>query len=210
MGKININITGDTAAKIISSVFHPLFMPVYGLAVIFSAPTVFGYLPFDVKKLLFLIIFINNILLPFSLLPFFKYRNVINSWSMEERSERTLFLILTTLLYGATTYIVFSFRVPMFLKSFLMAVFFISLAVTIINIWWKISIHAVAMGAITALAIILSVKMFSPLMWYFITIIIVSGLVLYARLKLNFHNPLQVWTGYFAGIIFMGSYLWFF
>jgi hypothetical protein len=41
-------------AKIISIVFHPLLMPVYGMAIIFSAPTLLGYLPFNVKKLYYL------------------------------------------------------------------------------------------------------------------------------------------------------------
>ena len=51
-------------AKIISAVFHPLFIPVYGMVIIFSAPTLFGYLPFTVKKLLLLIVLINNVFFP--------------------------------------------------------------------------------------------------------------------------------------------------
>lgn len=210
MALMRLTYTQDTPAKLVSFVFHPLFMPLYGMALIFSAPTLFGYLPWEVKKLLFLIILINNVMLPFSLLPFFRYRNVISSFSIEERSERNLPLILTTLLYGATSYIVFTFRVPVFIKSFFLAFFFLSLTVTIINFWWKISTHSVGIGAITALAIVLSVKMYSPLIWYFIVIIIVTGLVLSSRLKLNYHNPGQVWLGYLTGIIGIGLYLWFF
>jgi len=45
----------ETLAKIVGIVFHPLLMPVYGMAIIFSAPTLYGYLPFNVKKLLLLI-----------------------------------------------------------------------------------------------------------------------------------------------------------
>ena len=40
----------ENAAKIISILFHPLLMPVYGLLVIFFAPTLFWYLPFRVKE----------------------------------------------------------------------------------------------------------------------------------------------------------------
>ncbi len=75
------NLT-DTFARIISVVFHPLFMPIYGLLIIFSAPTLFGYLPFQVKKLLLLIVIINNVMLPFSLMPFFIHRNIISTWTI--------------------------------------------------------------------------------------------------------------------------------
>jgi membrane-associated phospholipid phosphatase len=77
----------------------------------------------------------------------------------------------------------------------------LSLAITIINFWWKISIHSAGSGALTALVFILSFRMYSALGWYLILVITVSGLVLSSRLRLNFHNPRQVWLGYFAGFL---------
>jgi membrane-associated phospholipid phosphatase len=159
---------------------------------------------------LFFIIFINNVLLPLSLLPFFKYRNIISSWSVENRKERIIPLLLTTLLYAATSYIVFRFPIPVFLKSFIFASFFLSVIVTIINFWWKISLHSVGVGALSALVLILSLKMHSPLLWYLISIIIIGGLVLSSRLKLNSHNPLQVWIGFLTGNVCLGLFLWFY
>jgi hypothetical protein len=200
----------DKPAKIISVIFYPLLMPLYGMAIIFSAPTLFGYLPFEVKKLLFLIVLMNNVLLPFSLLPFFRYRNIISSWSVENRRERIIPLIIITLLYSVTSFIIFRFTIPVFLKSFIYAAFFISLVVTIINFWWKISIHSVGVGALTALVLILSLKMYSPLTWYLILVIIAAGLVLSSRLKLNSHSPDQVWFGFLAGFFGLILFMMFF
>lgn len=191
----------DSVAKVVSIVFHPLLMPVYGLAIIFSAPTLFGFLPFTVKKLLFLIILVNNVFLPMALLPFFYHRNIISTWTITDRKERFIPLIITTVLYGATSYIIFRFPVPIFLKAFLFSSFFISLLVTVINFWWKISLHAVGVGALLATVVILSAKMSAPLEWYLVSAILVSGLVLSSRLKLNYHNPLQVWMGYLSGFL---------
>ena len=200
----------NTLAKIVSYIFHPLFIPVFGMAIIFSAPTLFEYLPYDIKKLLLLIILVNNVLLPLSLLPFFRYRNIISSWSVENRKERNIPLITTTILYFATSYIVFRFPIPLFLKSFIFAAFFISFTVTIINFWWKISIHSVGMGSLTALVLILSLKMNSPLLWHLISVIITAGLVLSSRLILNSHTPRQVWIGFLTGFLVLGLYMWFF
>jgi hypothetical protein len=186
-------------AKIIAIIFHPLLMPVYGLAIIFSAPTLLEYLSFNVKKLLILIMLVNNVLLPLSLLPFFIHRNIITSWTISERKERNIPLIITTTLYFATSLIIFRFPIPGFLKSFIFASAFLSLMVTVINFWWKISIHSVGAGSLIGLVLILSLKMLTPLEWYLISAIIAGGLVLSSRLKLNLHNPQQVWVGLFAG-----------
>jgi hypothetical protein len=189
----------DTLAKIIAMIFHPLLMPVYGMAIIFSAPTLFGYLPYNVKKLLLLIMLVNNVLLPLSLLPFFIQRKIITSWAISEKRERNIPLIITTILYFATSFIIFRFPIPVFLKSFVFATAFLSLIVTVINFWWKISLHSVGSGALIGLVLLLSVKMLTPLDWYLISAIIAGGLVLSSRLKLDLHSPLQVWVGLFAG-----------
>jgi len=195
----------EKTAKIISVVFHPLLMPVYGLAIIFSAPTLFGYLPFNVKRLLILIVLVNNVLLPLSLLPFFIHWNIISSWTIIERKERNIPLIMSTLLYCTTTFIIFRFPVPVFLKSFIFGASILSLIVTVINFWWKISLHSVGAGALISLVLILSMKMLTPLEWYLIPVVIITGLVLSSRLKLNLHSPAQVWIGLFTG--FFGLYL---
>jgi hypothetical protein len=194
-------------AKIISIVFHPLLMPVYGMAIIFSAPTLLGYLPFNVKKLLLLIMLVNNILLPLSFLPFFIHRNVITSWAITERKERNIPLIITTILYCVTSFIIFRLPIPLFLKSFIFASAFLSLMVTVINLWWKISLHSVGAGALIGLVLMLSLKMLTPLDWYLISAIIAGGLILSSRLKLNLHNPQQVWVGLSAGFFGLTIYM---
>jgi hypothetical protein len=70
-----------------------------------------------------------------------------------------------------------------------------------INFWWKISIHAVGAGALLATIYALSMKMYTPLTWYLVTVILASGLVLSSRLRLNSHNPAQVWLGFLTGFI---------
>jgi hypothetical protein len=190
---------GSRLAKIISVVFHPFLMPVYGMLIIFSAPTLFGFLPFNVKKILFFIVLINNVLIPLSLMPYFRLRNIISSWTIENRKERTIPLIATSFFYSVTVYITFKFHIPLFIKSFILASAFLAIAVTIINFWWKISIHSVGAGTLTALVVILSVKMHIPLTWFLITAILSSGMVMSSRLWLNSHKPGEVWSGFLLG-----------
>lgn len=191
----------DKLAKTISVIFHPLLMPVYGLLIIFMAPTLLNYLPFDVKKLIVLIVLVNNILLPLSLIPFFVHNNMISSWFMNDRKDRVIPLIITTMLYCVTTYIVFRFPVPFFLKTFFLAAAFLSLVATLINLWWKISLHSMSSGVLFALVLILSIRMHTPLLWYLIPAILAAGMIMSSRLQLKLHDPLQVWSGFLAGFL---------
>jgi hypothetical protein len=199
----------DTLAKTFSIIFHPLLMPVYGLVIIFSAPTLFGYLPFAVKKLLLLIVLVNNVFLPMSLMPFLFHKGIITTWTIFDRKERLIPHVLTTVLYGATSFIIFKFPLPLFLKSFIFSAFFLSFLVTVINLKWKISVHSVGAGALLAMVLVLSLRMYTPLVWHFISVAVTSGIVLSSRLRLNYHNPQQVWLGLFTGFAGLSLFMLF-
>lgn len=203
IGMINgskINIP-DKLARIVSIVFHPLFMPLYGLMILLSAPTFLKYLPVEVKRILCLIVFIDNVFIPIALLPFLRYRNMISSYHIEDRKERIIPLLTTSILYCTTSFIIFRYQIPFFLKSFIFATSVVAIVVSMINFWWKISIHAVGAGALLATVFALSIKMYTPLTLYLLTVILASGLVLSSRLRLNSHNPSQVWLGFLTGFI---------
>jgi hypothetical protein len=187
----------DTLAKIISIIFHPLLMPVYGILIIFSAPTPIGYLPVALKRMLFIIILINNVILPLSLMPYFRYRIIP--------------LLATSFFYSVTAYITFRYHIlTPFIKAFILSAAFLAICVTIIAFWWKISIHSAGAGALISLVIILSVKMSTPLTWFLLPVILASGLVLTSRLWLNSHNPEEVWFGLLLGLIGSSLFLLFF
>ncbi len=197
----------DKLAKIVSGVFHPLFLPLYGLIILLSAPTFLRYLPVEVKNTVFIIVFINNVLIPLALLPFFRYRNIISSYNIEERSERIMPLLTTSILYCTTSFIFFKYPIPFFLKSFIFATSILSIIVSMINFWWKISIHSVGAGALSATVFVLSLKMHTPLLWYMITVIMTASLILSSRLKLNSHNPGQVWVGFLTGFLVISLFI---
>jgi hypothetical protein len=198
-----MNEVGDhsiTSAKIVSILFHPLFMPAYGLAIILSDFSPFGYLPYTVKRLLLLIIVINNIFLPLSTLPFLKQMNFIRSFTLNEREERAVPMIIATLLYATTSYIIYRFPVPHVLKSYFFSTFLLSLVITITNFRWKISLHSTGAGALTGIILYFSFALHAPMLWFLVTALFSAGVILSARLRLNIHSPAQVWAGFFTGL----------
>jgi len=203
----NIRTAGNILAKTISLIFHPLFVPLYGLLIVLSAPTMIGYLPWPVKRTLLILILINNVLLPFSFIPYFKIRNVISSWTIDNRKERIIPLITTSFFYSVTFFITFRYHIPVFIKTLILTSAILAICVTVINFWHKISIHSAGAGAIVAIVFVLSLKMHAPLPWALAASIISAGLVLTSRLWLNSHNPGEVWSGFFLGFILSGSLL---
>jgi hypothetical protein len=209
MSTENTTSLPDTLAKIISTVFHPVFMPLYGLIILLSAPTFLGYLPAEIKRIMFLVVLVNNVFLPLALIWFFRFRNLISTYKIEDRRERTIPLLTASILYCTTSFIVFNYQIPFFLKSFIFATSVVSIIVSMINFWWKISIHAVGAGALTATVFVLSLKMYTPLTWYLAAVILTGGLVLSSRLRLNSHNPSQVWVGFLTGLLGISLFILF-
>lgn len=204
----NTNIP-DGLAKAVSVVFHPLFMPLYGLIIMMEAPTFIHYMPSNVKNVLFLIVFINNVLIPLAFLPILRYRNIISSYNIEERSERVMPLLMTSILYCTTSFIVFRYQIPFFLKSFIFATSILSVLVSMINFGWKISVHSVGAGALVATVVVLSLKLHTPLTGYLLAVILAGGLILASRLRLNSHNPAQVWVGFLTGFLVISLFILF-
>ena len=197
----------DKLAKIVSLVFHPVLMPLYGLIILLSAPTFLGYLPADIKKILILVLLVNNVFIPIALLPLFRYRNLISTYIIDDRRERIIPLLTASILYCTTSFIVFNYQIPFFLKSFIFATSILSIILSMVNFWWKISIHSAGAGALTATVLVLSLKMYTPLTCYLTSVILIGGIVLTSRLRLNSHNPSQVWLGFLTGLLVISLFI---
>jgi len=191
----------DRLAQIVSVIFHPLLMPVYGLLIIFTAPVLYGYLPFQVKRMLLFIVAINNVFLPLMLISYFRFRRLISSWTMNDRKERIIPLIITSFFYLFSVYLIYRFHIPFFIKSFIICSAVLAVAVTIVNFWFKISLHSIGAGVLTALVMILSIKMQAPVTLLMIIVILASGLVMSSRLWLKSHTPGEVWSGFLLGML---------
>jgi hypothetical protein len=192
-------------AKVISVIFNPLFIPLYGLLIIFTAPTLFWYIPIKIKKILFLVVATNNVLVPVTLMPFFRYRNIITSWIIETRKDRVIPLIAVSIFYSITSFVVFRLQIPAFIKAYLISITLTIITLTVINLWWKISLYSAGAGILAGIVIVLSFKMMVPLTSFLIPVILTGGLILASRLKLNTHSPSEVYLGFLAGFAGMVS-----
>ncbi|MBR2501475.1 MAG: hypothetical protein IKB68_03220, partial [Rikenellaceae bacterium] len=66
---------------------------------------------------------------------------------------------------------------------------------------WKISLHLICMGGVTAVFTLLSVAGAGQHFWALVATILLSGALASARLHLGAHNPSQIAVGYFGGLV---------
>ncbi len=205
MKNFSDNTSLKLSSQILSVIFFPGFLPVYGLLIIFNAPTLFAYELAarygSLKGIILLLAFVNMTVVPVALMPLLKYRNIISSYNMNTRSDRIVPMAIGSLMYLVTTIIFYSFQIPGIIKSFILATTILSVLILVITFRWKISIHSAGLGSLLATVMALSVRMYANLAAIWIPLILISGLVMASRLYLNSHNPSQIYAGFALGFL---------
>lgn len=201
MEEVQGRLTLSYLSRVLSVILHPVFMPLYGLLLIFNAPTFLVHLPYNIKRVIFLLAMVNMTVVPIAMLPLLRYRNLISTYSMESSRERVFPLTLGVLLYAVTTVIFYSYQIPVLIKSFMLAATVTSLILLVTTFWWKISIHSAGLGGLLATVMALSIRMGANLELLWIGLMLISALVMMSRLYLRVHSPAQVYTGFLAGFV---------
>ena len=193
-------------ASFISWILHPMLMPTYALLLIFTQDAFFVLLlPERVKLILTGLVVSNTLLLPLIFIWMMKKRGIISSYQMPERGERSFPFAVTGLFYFATWYMMNSLGLPQLYYLFVIGGAALIIISLIINLFWKISIHAIGIGGLTGGFTGLNYLMAVDSVLLILVLVLLSGLVGYARLKLNTHNQAQVYVGFAVGVAVMGG-----
>ncbi len=192
-------------AKIISYVFHPVFMPcVMSFFLYVLTRTSFSGINDRQLMMWLLSIFIATVFFPLFTIGLMKPLGFIGSFQMPTARDRTIPLMATMIFYFWISHVfqsINNINVPIELKVLLLGNFWGLVVLFIINIFTKISMHTTAAGGMIGIIIVLminsNVNMITPL---FITIVL-AGIIGSARLVLGAHQKGDVWLGYIIGIL---------
>lgn len=192
------------AASILSVVFHPLFIPLMGILLLMNLNNYFAY-PITLKEKLIVIalVVLSTIILPIIFIAFLKFKKIIASFQLHNREERTLPYLFSSLLLYFCYYILNKSYISDVYIIFLLGANLLLIITLLINFWWKISIHMIAIGGLLGTIVGLALRLHLSLVLLVVIIFLISGLVGFARLKQNSHNPPQVYGGFLVGALFM-------
>ena len=184
-------------AKIISIIGHPIFHPTW-MMIILLLSGITRFTPGN--DLTFLTItFSMTFILPALIILMMKKWHVISSLEMEERDDRLAPLFVMILFVYAT--IKFFNKLQMFsiFSFYLTSVIVVTILAFVITIFWKISLHALGWGCLTACLFIMTTVSMRMYLLYFLGSIVISGIVAAARLKLKSHSNAQIYSGFAMG-----------
>jgi len=189
-------------ATTISILLHPLLMPTYMFMILIRfLPDVFN--PMSMKAMLYvlLLVFLTTFVIPSLSLLGLRTSSIISNLKLENRNERKLPFIFISVFYILTTFLFIDrLEVGRILTILLISVSAQIVLLAIITFFWKISIHGAGIGGMSGFLLAL-IYLFpeNPLLYPFVGLILISGVVLSARLYLDVHSPKEVYFGYAFG-----------
>lgn len=180
-----------------------MLMPLYGMLLFSLAmKQLLPQLPFAYIGVCIAGTAVLTLIIPILLLLFMWRKGYIDSLHINDAKQRTIPYIYTLICYGFWAYFVrVTLQLPTFLLLVALGAIAALLAVTIINRRWKISAHLTGigglLGGICSFALNYSVL---PL-GLIVGVLAISLMLMYARLYLNAHTPMQVVCGFLLGLL---------
>ena len=186
--------------KSISYIFNPILMPLAGSIIYFiTAPR---FIPENIIQAKILGLLIITVLIPIVLYFFLKNTGIITSIHLEEAKQRKIPLLLQSLLlFMALKMIIDQYNYPELYFFFLGALLSSLSAIFMIFFGIKVSLHMIGSGAVMMFTIVLSIHFEINLTLLIAAIIIVNGLVATSRLHYKAHSNLELFLGFFFGIL---------
>lgn len=191
------------AAKTLSVLLYPLFMPTYGMALFCAVFSQYVMLPAFYWWAVILSTLLITCVIPLSAILLLRRRGAVSSLYIEKASERTTPYLYSILSFACWCVLLYKIAVPAYLLASAVGATLALVAVTVINHWWKISAHLTGFGGL--LGGIMSYYLATgalPAIWFGVTLLVVALLLMYARLYLNAHTSLQVVAGLLLGLLF--------
>ena len=193
----------DIAAKALSILLYPLFIPTYGIILFCVA---FSH---HVQPLLpvWSIVAISGTLLltcrlPITAIWLLMRRGKVQDLYIDNADERTVPYMYDLLGFGFWCYLLIAIlHAPLYLNCVAIGATVAIGLIALINRTWKISAHLTGLGGFVGglMSYYVGVGLF-PSTWMLVLCLALSLLLMCARLRVKAHTPEQVCTGWLLGI----------
>lgn len=187
---------------LVSVIFHPLFIPSYAAAyLVYKDPYSFAALDPQKKIFKLLPVVFNTLFLPLFGVLLMKMLGFINSIFLRTQKDRIIPYIVSMIFYFNIWYVSRNLHDASYMVAMTLGVFLCCIAGMMANIYFKISMHAIAVGA---MVVLFGWMAFSGAVsggYWFALVTIISGLVCTARFIVSDHSPFDVYSGLIVGAV---------
>lgn len=198
-------------AKLISILFHPLLIPTYAILILFNINSHYMHvMPFNYKLILLGFVFLFTFFLPVVSMYFLVKLKMVDNFEMNSSKERPIPLVIVALFFYGTYHLFRQLPINTIFTLFILGATVLVLLSLLINYFYKISLHMMALGGLLGTLIGFSFLIHQDISIYIYLIILISGLTGTARLKLEAHTPSQIYSGFLLGVITILGMFYFF
>ena len=198
-------------AHLLSYVLHPLFIPTYFFLFLMQVlPFEFvGISEWQLKMRLFSVAWLTAFFPAFAVFLLWRLK-LSDSIFLRTQKERIIPYVITMFFYWWMYYLSRNFTdQPIALKFFYLGIFVASAIGMTVNNFMKVSLHAMGIAGLTTAVILVSV--FYPVnnaVWVLFAVLL-TALVISARLVVSDHTKKELVVGLFIGVLTqVAAYLW--
>lgn len=203
----------ETVSRTLSWIFIPLNAPVIALLIAAYVPSdsvidrmeIVYLIPPEWKNLLVLMFAFFSILIPSFTILFMRYSGAITTVMMDNRKERIIPSFFVNLSAVALFYLVQmkdpDHLLPSAIYGLMIGSFTTVFLCTIITRWWKISLHAAGMGILSGFLFAYYWHIDYYSFWLLPASLVMSGIVMSARMYLGKHTLEQCLAGFALGAV---------
>jgi hypothetical protein len=189
-------------AHIVSFVLHPLFIPTYIMAfLLYRHPYAFAGAPPQLKFFRIVSIFFLTSFLPAFSILLMKSLGFIESIMLRTQKDRIIPYMVCMIFYFWAWYVSRNIHEDTAVVSMLLATFIASIAGMMANIYFKISMHGMAVGALFVFFVWMAFNGIFTIGSYLAIATLLTGLVCTARLIVSDHSPFEVYAGLLIGML---------
>jgi hypothetical protein len=191
-------------AHFFSYIFHPLFIPLYAISfLVFFHPSYFaGFTPYEKYRVLLTTI-LNTVFFPAFAVLLMKGLGFIKLIFLETPQDRIGPYLSSMIFYFWAAWVFFKMdpQLALILPSFMTGVFLTTVVGLLSNVYFKISMHAMGMGGLLGLFLIIMTYNTMLMTWPLCIALLITGLVCTSRLIVSNHTQKEIYWGLFFGIV---------
>ncbi|MEO6916210.1 MAG: phosphatase PAP2 family protein [Chitinophagaceae bacterium] len=188
--------------QLFSYLFHPLFIPGYVTAfLLYIHPYAFAGFGEHLKMLRLISVVLLTAFFPAFSVFLLNRLGFADSIFLKTRKERIIPYIISMFFYFWIFYVSRNLQgSPSLFVTFLLGLFISSIAALMANIYFKVSMHGIAMGVMMAFFVMIAMEGSFAMGLYLSIAVLIAGLVCTSRMIVSNHYPFEIYVGFLLGV----------
>jgi hypothetical protein len=190
-------------AKIISYIFHPLFIPLYLCWLVVSTQSYLFAVFSPWQRTIFIVRFgVMYIMFPLLSVLLMRALGFISSFQLKTQRDRVIPYVVCMVYYWWMWFVLHNQpEYPAVFVTLSFAIFLASIGGLLVNINMKVSMHAMAAGVMIGFVMLLGFSQDINFGVYISLAIFITGAICTARFIDSDHTPKEIYTGLIIGIV---------